>query len=80
MRFGPLKPLPTLRKGEGMAENPTVGMFVGDDEVERRRKRQREQEEPEPVLWYHMMPRGWDCPGHDDSYESSSCIGAKYVS
>lgn len=30
-------------------------------------------------VWYHFMPKGWECPGHDASYQSSSCIGAIYV-
>lgn len=31
------------------------------------------------VLWYHMLPRHWDCPGHDNDYDSSVCEGAKHV-
>lgn len=38
----------------------------------------KEDESPEN-LWYHFLAKGWECPGHDDSYESSSCIGAQYV-
>ncbi len=76
-----------------MSRDPTVGMFVGDDEAERRKRAtmnpttpQTDVRESEPVdtersetLWYHFLAKGWECPGHDDSYESSSCIGAVYV-
>lgn len=30
-------------------------------------------------LWYHFLAKGWECPGHDANYGSSTCIGAVYV-
>lgn len=54
-------------------------MSEGAERETLKRMGQRRAEKRDPVLWYHMLPRGWDCPGHDDGYESSSCIGARYV-
>lgn len=41
---------------------------------------QTEIEEPQQEeVWYHFLAKGWECPGHDNSYESSFCVGAVYV-
>lgn len=65
-----------------MAELKKDGIRAAmSEKVEREtlKRMSQRQEKRDPVLWYHMLAKGWDCPGHDDSYESTSCIGAKYV-
>jgi len=64
---------------EGQA-NPALSLQRGEDGgMKSVRAKAKLPREPFSKLWYHWLRKGWDCPGHPESYKSIYCKGARKV-